>query len=196
MSLNTQIFYFFNHAFQNPVFDAIMPFWTELGSFEFIFFLVIAILIYAYIKNNETLKNIMLLSLISLLLSGFFVVLLKNGFQEPRPFMSLDNVHLLVNETDPNSFPSGHTSSTFAVVTFVLLNIGQLVKKHTKLVSICLIIFAISIPFSRMYVGVHYPGDVLIGGIFGLASAFVVNHFKEQILSIIRKLNNYKEEIL
>ena len=60
-----------------------------------------------------------------------------------------------------------------AVVTFVLLNIGQLVKKHTKLVSICLIIFAISIPFSRMYVGVHYPGDVLIGGIFGLASAFV-----------------------
>ena len=79
MSLNTQIFYFFNHAFQNPVFDAIMPFWTELGSFVFIFFLVIAILIYAYIKNNETLKNIMLLSLISLLLSGFFVVLLKNG---------------------------------------------------------------------------------------------------------------------
>ena len=69
MSLNTQIFYFFNHAFQNPVFDAIMPFWTELGSFVFIFFLVIAILIYAYIKNNETLKNIMLLSLISLLLS-------------------------------------------------------------------------------------------------------------------------------
>ena len=79
---------------------------------------------------------------------------LKHMIHEPRPFMSLDNVHLLITEDDLNSFPSGHTTTTVALVVSLILNMKELSEKHYLIIDIALMIFAVIISFSRMYVGV------------------------------------------
>ena len=106
---------------------------------------------------------------------------IKHLICEPRPFVTLDNVRLLITETDPLSFPSGHTTSTLSFVTFFVLNMKELAEKHYKIIDAALILFAVLIPFSRMYVGVHYPGDVLAGAVIGILGAWIVNRYKTKI---------------
>ena len=186
MGVNEALFEFINHGLQNPVLDAVMPYLTQFGDFIFIFLVVVAVLLYARISGRDTLKKVALITLISLLVAGGIAVFLKHLVHEPRPFMSLDNVHLLVMEDDPDSFPSGHTTAVFAVVFSLILNMKSLCKKHYKTIDVLLVIFALLIPFSRMYLGLHYPGDVLAGAIVGILTAFLVNRYKEEILSIIK----------
>lgn len=185
-NINVDLFNFFNHGLQNPILDGIMPIFTHFGGFKFLVLIMIALVLYARISKRETLKKVTIITLIALLFSGAIAVVLKHAFHQPRPFMVLDNVHLLITEDDLNSFPSGHATSTLAVVTSLVLNMKELAKKHYVVIDIALIIFAILIPFSRMYVGVHFPGDVLAGAIIGIAGALVINKFKDKILGIIK----------
>lgn len=184
---NVALFNFINHNLQNPVFDFILPIVTHFGGFEFLLALLIVIILYAHFKNKKTLKKFTILALIALLFSGLMVFLLKHLIHEPRPFVSFADVHLLVVEDDPLSFPSGHTTSTLAVVTFFILNMKELAKKHYRIIDVLLVIFAIAIPFSRIYVGVHYPVDVIAGFIVGIVGALIVNHFKDKIWNIFDK---------
>ena len=174
MSVNVDLFYFFNHNFQNPIFDAVMPVVTHFGGFKVLAVVLIAIILYAHLKGN--------IPLIAFLCSDIVTAILKNIICEPRPFVTLDNVHLLIAEDDPLSFPSGHTTSTLSFVTFYVLNMKELAKRHYKLIDVALIIFAVVIPFSRLYVGVHFPGDVLAGAIIGIVGALVVNRYKDRII--------------
>lgn len=182
MSVNVDMFYFFNHNFQNPIFDAVMPVVTHFGGFKVLVVVLIAIILYAHLKDKKTLKRLTILALIAFLCSDIVTAILKHIICEPRPFVTLDNVHLLIAEDDPLSFPSGHTTSTFSVVTFFVLNMKELAKRHYKLIDAALIIFAVVIPFSRMYVGVHYPGDVLAGALIGIAGTLIVNKYKNSII--------------
>ncbi|WP_405294736.1 phosphatase PAP2 family protein [Methanobrevibacter sp.] len=182
MDINLELFYFFNHNLQNPIFDAVMPVITHFGGFKVLVVVLIVIIFYAHLKGKKTLRRITILALIAFLCSDLVTAILKNLVNEPRPFVSLDNVHLLITEDDPLSFPSGHSTSTLSVVTFYILNMKELAKKHYKLIDIALVIFALVIPFSRLYVGVHYPFDVLAGAIIGIIGALVVNRYKNKII--------------
>ena len=184
--INIDLFFFFNHNLINPFFDAIMPVITGTGGFICLCLFLILLILFSKFTKRETLKRIAVLALIALLFSDIIAAILKNLIQEPRPFVSLDNVHLLISENDPCSFPSGHATSTVSVVTIFVLNMKELVKKHYLIVDILLIVFAIVIPFSRMYVGVHYPFDVLAGIIIGLFGAFVINRYKTRILNFLK----------
>jgi len=188
MNINVDLFNFFNHGFQNPILDNIMPIFTHFGGFKFLVLILIALVLYAKISKRDTLKKVAIITLVALLFSGAIAFVLKHVVHEPRPFMVLDNVHLLISEDDLNSFPSGHTTSTIAVVTTLILNMKELAKKHYLIIDVALVLFAILIPFSRMYVGVHYPGDILAGLIIGLFGAFLINHFKGMIFEISRRL--------
>lgn len=184
MSINEILFIFINQYLQNPYLDMIMSTITHFGGFIWLLVIVLAILLFAKLTNRDTLKNVALMALIALLFSDLIVLILKNIVHEPRPFMSLENVRVLIPESDPNSFPSGHSSSTWAVVSIFLFNMEKLVKKHYLIVDIVLVIFAITILFSRVYCGVHYPGDVLAGALIGIFGAFLVNYL------FIRKTGN------
>lgn len=182
MSVNVDLFYFFNHNFQNSIFDNIMPIVTHFGGFKVLVVVLIVIIFYAHLKGKKTLRRLTILALIAFLCSDIVTAILKHVIREPRPFVSLDNVRLLISENDPLSFPSGHTTSTLSVVTFYILNMKDLVKKHYMIIDAVLVIFAIVIPFSRMYVGVHYPGDVLAGAVIGIIGALIINKYKNRII--------------
>lgn len=163
-----------------------MPIFTYFGGFKFLVLIFIAVILYAQITRRYTLRKVAVIVFISLLFSGAITFVLKHLIHEPRPFMALDNVRLLITETDLNSFPSGHTTCTIAIVTSLILNMKQLARKYYWIIDVALVVFAMLIPFSRMYVGVHYPGDIMAGFIVGLAGALIINRYKEKICSFLK----------
>ena len=92
--------------------------------------------------------------------------LLKEIVKRPRPFLTYPDLKNVTTEGSW-SFPSGHTSSAFAFATSMSLSYPKwyvIVPTYT---------FASAVGFSRMYLNVHYPSDVLVGAILGSASAWV-----------------------
>ena len=107
---------------------------------------------------------------------GFIRVIaacLKLAYHSPRPFAVLDHVRQLTIPTEPNSFPSGHTSSSVSVATVLVWTL-----RENRIIVGLLILFVVLIAFSRAYVGVHYPFDVAVGAAVGFLSGAVVLKLK------------------
>lgn len=100
------------------------------------------------------------------LLFGFIItnLTLKNFIARTRPFYTIQDLYALIPYPKDYSFPSGHTTSSFAVCTTLFI---MLKKRY----SFIFLIFATLMGFSRLYVGVHYPTDVLCGLIIGVLCA-------------------------
>jgi undecaprenyl-diphosphatase len=96
-----------------------------------------------------------------------------------RPCNALPDVNILVNCTGSFSFPSSHAVNNFAVAMFF----GILFPNYRKL----LLIIAGVIAFSRPYVGVHYPSDIIGGGLYGALIGFL-------FALIIRKIDGMIEK--
>jgi len=98
--------------------------------------------------------------LIALLLSLIFCnLLIKNWVARPRPFELNTVVQLLIMEPVDYSFPSGHTSAAFATAAVLWKN--RCWERHVAFVV------AVLMGFSRLYLYVHYPSDVLGGAVLG-----------------------------
>ena len=143
--------------------DVANPFWifyTHLGDMG-ILWVIVAIVLLCFKKSRRVGVTVT----ISLLL-GFIVtnLILKGLVARTRPFYAVEGLQALISYPKDYSFPSGHSTIWFAggTTTFLTLN-----KKY----SFIFLILAIMMGFSRMYVGVHYPTDVLAGMIIGISSA-------------------------
>ena len=90
----------------------------------------------------------------------------KNLFRRTRPYEAIEGLTRIIAEQSDFSFPSGHTSASFAVAVVLLL-------RAPKKISIPAIVLAMLISLSRLYVGVHYPTDVLGGALTGTVCAFL-----------------------
>lgn len=94
-------------------------------------------------------------------------IVLKHLVGRVRPWLVVEGLTRLVAEHDPNSFPSGHTCAAFAA--------GATWARYAKkrwLKGLC-IAQAVLMGFSRLYVGVHFPSDVLAGCAVGLSCAWL-----------------------
>lgn len=163
INIDKSILSFIAEYIHNPFLDRIMPFITKLGNAGLIWIIISIIFI-----GNKKYRKAGILALCSLMI-GFLLgeVLLKNIIARPRPFVGMPNIELLIPKPSTYSFPSGHTTSSFAAV-------GAFAKMiDNKRVMIPLIVLAFLIAFSRLYLMVHYPSDVLGGIVLGLISANV-----------------------
>ncbi|MDD4509611.1 MAG: phosphatase PAP2 family protein [Oscillospiraceae bacterium] len=95
-------------------------------------------------------------------------IILKNLVARPRPFIEIDALIPLLPMQQGFSFPSGHTASSFAAA-FVYVR-----GAPARWAKISFPILAVLMGISRLYVGVHYPSDVLAGAILGLFWSLVV----------------------
>ena len=118
----------------------------------------------------------------AVVLTFFFNELaIKNAVNRERPCTIDPSIELAIEKPTSYSFPSGHTASCFAAT-------GVLLFTHKK-IGIPLLLFAVAMGLSRMYLFVHFPSDVLAGAVLGILMAWVtVLIFKE--LKYDRKLNN------
>jgi undecaprenyl-diphosphatase len=178
INLNTTLFYFINLGMDSSVLDVIMPFITNFGSL--IAWCIICALIFIF--GGETGRKIAMLGLVALFISNVAVILLKYAIAEPRPFLTLPNVELLVPENEIYSFPSGHTASSFAAATVIGLKYRLKLKDKSYRLMYPLLTFATIIGFSRVYIGVHYPLDVIFGAAVGIISALFVLKIEDNIL--------------
>lgn len=167
---NVNIFYMINVGMDNCVFDFLMPLITNFGSI--IAWIMLCGIIFIF--GGEKGKRVAILGLAALFISNGIVYILKFIVAEPRPFMALPNVDLLVSENGSYSFPSGHTASSFAAAVIIGSRYKFNFKGRNYSLLSLLIIFAGVVGFSRVYVGVHYPLDVFFGAIIGILSAFLV----------------------
>lgn len=160
MNLDIQWFYFVNQSIHNAVFNVVMPIISYAGENGLIW-LVVAVLLYLFGPKPRRTVFLMLLALFFSFLLGEEI--LKHIFQRPRPFLSLEGVNLLVTMPGSFSFPSGHAANAFASSLVVARKIPRLAWP--------VLLLALTMAFSRVYVGVHYPLDVLGGVLVGILCA-------------------------
>jgi undecaprenyl-diphosphatase len=85
---------------------------------------------------------------------------------EPRPFVSLPDVRLLADPPDSYAFPSGHATYAFSA-SFGAVLAARWLLGRVPLWGGGLLALAAAISYSRIYVGVHYPSDLLSGAVLG-----------------------------
>lgn len=118
---------------------------------------LIPILCLIFLRCRERIKPL----LISIVTSTAVCAVLKHTFQQPRPAALLDNVNLLI-PLKFNSFPSADTAVAFAVAFAIL-------PKSPLWLKVILIFYGLLVGYGRMYVGVHFPLDVIAGAMIGIA---------------------------
>lgn len=147
---------------QTPWLDEVMIFFTRLGDGANLW---IALGVgFLFFKKT---RRCGIYILFSLQLSTLFgKELLKNMIGRPRPFVADPSVVLKVAPPGSFSFPSGHTLDAFASATAIFL-----CCRKTGIVAL---VVASLIAFSRMYLFVHYPTDILGGIVIGVCVAVLV----------------------
>ncbi len=142
---------------RNGITDPILSFYTKLGDHGLLWIaLCIGLLVIPRTRRAG------LTGLLALVFSLLFTnVLIKNIVARTRPWLIIEGLIPLVTERDPNSFPSGHTSAAFAAATAFF---------HTmpRRQGIAALALAAVMGLSRLYVGVHFPSDVLCGALMGI----------------------------
>lgn len=152
-------------SWRTPFLDTLFTIITRLGD-EGILWIAIALILLCF-KKTRKIGITMALGLIITTILGNEV--LKKIVQRPRPFDTpgalLDGDSLLVPRPGQYSFPSGHTGSSFASAVSIFL--------YDKKWGIPALVLAAAIAFSRLYVYVHFPTDVMAGTILGTLSALI-----------------------
>lgn len=155
-------FYFINSNLQNNLFDFLMPIISQLGSVYFIAAVGLSLLLF----KKRGIKEAGLLTLTGLAVSETISTILKEIISRPRPVTIIENIHLLCHKSYTHSFPSGHTTLAFTIAAIIA-------SLYPKLRFI-LFALAISIGFSRIYIGAHFPTDVIAGAILGIFIGFII----------------------
>ena len=133
-----------------------------------IFAIVLSLLYLIWFRSNK----IGWMLLYAFFLSGLIAQIFKNIFPSPRPRLFFEHVNILsfidgVTLSNNSSFPSGHTTTAFAVATVLVL-----VLKNTRWQLVILFV-AMCVGYSRIYLGQHFLGDVLAGMFIGTASGLI-----------------------
>ncbi len=149
--------------------------WLGIFFAEYLGYLIVLVAIFIFLKEGDWRSRIYFFALASLsviLARGIITELIRFLYYRPRPFLALE-IQPLVEHGQASSFPSGHAAIYFALA----LAIFYLDKKWGWR---CLIL-ALLIGLARIFVGVHWPLDILAGAIIGAGSAFLIKKFLPQL---------------
>lgn len=154
--LNTQLFLFINSLPHNQVLLVTALILSGTGFLSFIWFFLA---VYLIIKERKHTQVVILFFLTLFSTSAFVTYVLKPLFGNLRPEFTLENITVFEATSDFYSFPSSHAAVAFSGAVIL----SKVFPKHTKF----LYILALLISLSRVYLGVHYPLDILAGAIVG-----------------------------
>jgi undecaprenyl-diphosphatase len=168
MSWDEEIFRRINGDWHAPLLDILFPLVTAWNNFA-IPFLLVALVVIAVGRWRGL--RFVLLALVSVLVADAIGAhLMKTMVERPRPCITIDEVEgirLLAGCTTSSSFPSNHAVNASVLATLAGLYARPLLVPAT--------IVALLVIYSRVYVGVHYPLDVLAGSLLGIAVALALS---------------------
>lgn len=146
----------------NPVMDQVMVCISTLGNAGMIWIVLAVVLLFG--KKTRPLGCVLAAALlVDVVLCN---AILKHLFARPRPFTVNTMVELLVAKPKDYSFPSGHTAASFTAVSALWC------AKERRGLFWGVLVLAVLIAFSRMYLYVHFPTDILGGVAVGLLAGF------------------------
>ncbi|MBQ7840536.1 MAG: phosphatase PAP2 family protein [Lachnospiraceae bacterium] len=180
INLDGNILLWIQDFLRNDVLTPFFTFITSLGNGGTIWIIFTAILIF-YPKT----RKIGLMCACALIFSHIVNnTLLKNLVCRTRPFDNIPALTPLIERPSSFSFPSGHTASSFTCA-------WVLFKKLPKKLGVPAILLAALIGFSRLYLGVHYPSDVLAGMLGGILMSCLAFVFVEKIAASGNRCKGY-----
>lgn len=188
LNLDGDILMFLQNHVRNPICDFFFKTVTHLGDAG-IFWIILTLLLLCFKQTRKAGIYSAVALVGSVILNN---VILKPLVARPRPFWhgpeygstglkeNVDGLICIVKEAKDYSFPSGHTGASFAsAVAFY----PHLPKKY----AIALIVLAALIAFSRLYVGIHYPTDVLAGLFDGIFLGLLANIICDKVFEKMKK---------
>lgn len=144
----------------------------SLGVFlaQYLQYFVVLFLLFFLAKDIKKYGKMVVGSLAAAIVARLgIVVLIRLLWERPRPFVDY-HVNQLINYSNSSSFPSGHASFFFAMAAAIYFYGGS-----AKTQGIFFFFAAFLISFSRIFVGIHWPSDILAGAAIGIFSGWVVN---------------------
>lgn len=167
LSLDQRLFVYLN-SLGSETFDGLWLVITK-QTYWIPFFLLLLYFIYKKIGKKQTLYLLLFVALL-LVFTDQITNLFKHGFQRLRPCNNpeINSYIRIVQSRTSFSFFSGHAANTMAVATFLYLNF-KCDYKYLWLLFLWPLIFA----YSRIYLGLHYPIDILSGYLFGATSGLL-----------------------
>lgn len=162
--IDGQILLFIQEHVRNAACDVFFKGITHLGDAG-IFWIVLTIVLLCFRQTRKAGIYSACALVASLIVNN---LILKNLVGRIRPYEAVEGLLCIVPPAVDASFPSGHTAASFASAVAVC---RQIPKKY----AILLIVLAALIAFSRLYVGIHYPTDVLGGIVTGIGIGLLVN---------------------
>ena len=172
VSLDRQLFYFVNVTLANPVTDFIMPILTSDWVLRIGYLCAMVVILW---KGTKQRRLLVLCSVLALAATDLVVSAgLKPLFGRLRPCHDLTDIHLLVNCGTGFSMPSSHAANAFGQAVF-----WGVVFKPWRWALFSLALF---ISLSRIFVGVHYPADITVGALIGVAIGWVAQRVAQKFL--------------
>lgn len=165
-----------NNKLNNKFLDKFMLIFTNFGGviFTTCFTLVLILL------GKGKARFVGLQIGMTLIISQTITYSLKALLGRDRPYDILKNLNTFDIILKDHSFPSGHTSASFAIATAIAFNMPE--------IAIIVYLIALTIGISRIYLGVHYPTDVVAGIVVGIGSAVISHVF---LLDFIEKIMDF-----
>lgn len=147
-----------NSHYRSLWLDRTMKLLTHIGGASFSCILLLLLtFIYDFPWNG----------VIALVTSHLLIQILKRSFRRRRPYVVESSIHFIAKPLKDASFPSGHTTAVFATCVSIALVVPGL--------TLPVIMIACLVGWSRIYLGVHYPADVIVGAFIGGLTAVMIH---------------------
>ncbi|MFA7157630.1 MAG: phosphatase PAP2 family protein [Bacilli bacterium] len=165
MELEITIFQYINSLInQSMFFD-----WLVLFFAQYFQYVLVLVLVFLFFKDREKNQRMIVVGFLAALFSRFIVKpIILLFFSRPRPFILLEESNRLLttfNFENFQSFPSGHALFLFSLSTVILF--------FNKRLGIFFLTSSFIIVLARVFAGVHWPSDVLVGGLIGALIGFI-----------------------
>lgn len=176
VNFESDLLLFIQDNFRNGLLNPVFLFVTTLGNAGAVW-IVSSVLLLLHPKTRKIGAMALVALLLSLLVNN---LILKNLVARTRPFDAIPGLATLIAHPTDYSFPSGHTASSFAAA-------GVFFRRLPKRAGIPFLVFAVFIAASRLYVGVHYPSDVVLGLVSGWLLGVAAEYAVESGSGIVQK---------
>ncbi len=159
----------FLQQFTHPILDAFFVFFTRIGDYGELWIFICLLFM---LKKNT--RRAGFLGIVALIIEAILVmVVLKPMFDRPRPYI-VNDFPIVISTPSGSSFPSGHTAASFAVAFVLYFN--KVPYRKT------IMVLAGLMAYSRLYLYVHYPSDILFGIFVALLIAILLKIYQDNII--------------